>query len=156
MSKVITFSRNFPSYHKRKGEPTYFVEKLYASLGYDVSDEERNFNPRLSLDRFSPKHHTIRSGNRWKVGDKFSPRVWSGKPYQSKQQIIAPDITIKKIWDIETDINGMFILNGFYFDVTGGFFSENDGLNADDLLNWFPMGKIFKGQVICWNEHTNY
>ena len=32
MSKVITFSRYFPSYHPRKGEPTFFVEKIHWGL----------------------------------------------------------------------------------------------------------------------------
>ena len=28
MSRVMTFSRVFPSYHPRKGDPTYFVEAI--------------------------------------------------------------------------------------------------------------------------------
>lgn len=32
MAKVITFSRTFPSYHPKAGQPTYFVEKFYNSL----------------------------------------------------------------------------------------------------------------------------
>jgi hypothetical protein len=37
MAKVITFSRFFPAYHPRKGEPTYFVEKIWAHL---ISDNQ--------------------------------------------------------------------------------------------------------------------
>lgn len=36
------------------------------------------------------KHHTIRAGNRFKTGDYFSPRVWSGSPYNSKQLNMRP------------------------------------------------------------------
>jgi hypothetical protein len=98
MSKVITFSRVFPKYHPKAGQPTYFVEKFLSSINYKYYDEDRQFNPRLSVDIFEPKHHTIRNGNRWKVGDKFSPRVWSGKPYNSKQIILSDDVEIKQIY----------------------------------------------------------
>jgi hypothetical protein len=32
MAKVLTVSRQFPAYHPRKGEPTYFVEKVLTAL----------------------------------------------------------------------------------------------------------------------------
>lgn len=32
MAKVITFSRVFPSYHPKAGQPTYFVEAIYKAL----------------------------------------------------------------------------------------------------------------------------
>lgn len=158
MSKVITFSRVFPSYHPKKGDPTYFVEKLLSSINYKYYDEYRQFNPRLSVDSFEPKHHTIRAGHRWKVGDKFSPRAWSGKPYNSKQIIIAPDVEIKKIWDIGLIIRGDF--KEFYCgdcDLTGtsiSLLAKNDGLEINDLFNWF--NKPFEGQIICWNENIKY
>jgi len=107
MSKVITFSRTFPAYHPRKGEPTYFVEKFWQSIGlpekefsFNLPDEYQHFM-RGDNSEIWAKHQTIRAGNRWKVGDKFSPRVWSGKPYNSKQIIIAPDTEIKKVWNVE-------------------------------------------------------
>jgi hypothetical protein len=121
--------------------------------------------------KFEPKHHTIRAGHRWKVGDKFSPRVWSGKPYQSKQIIIAPDIEVKKVWDFEVfiDIKSGYDcvrLNGVLlheFDgnevFMGGHLklrtiAKNDGLEFEDFGNWF--NKTMKGQIICWNENIEY
>lgn len=76
MSKVITFSRVFPSDHPRKGEPTFFVEKLYNSL-YGRNNL-KGYPPGIFIDDSirDIKVHTIRSGHRWKVGDKFSP-FWS-------------------------------------------------------------------------------
>src|SRR6185312_11465979 len=110
MSKVLTFSRTFPAYHARAGEPTYFVEKIWKFLW---DNEKSNYNPvreyfqcydevfpvnyedeKENIHHHAPKVHTIRAGHRWKVGDKFSPRVWSGKTYCSKQITIAPDIEI--------------------------------------------------------------
>jgi hypothetical protein len=33
--KPILFSRFFPAYHPKKGQPTYFVEKIWAHLIID-------------------------------------------------------------------------------------------------------------------------
>lgn len=167
MSKVITFSRTYPSYHPRAGEPTYFVEKMLKSL----EPESKTWNPPyaqllkngLSLfvgDLIEPKHHTIRAGHRWKEGDWFSPRVWSGKPYNSKQIQFAPDIQIKKVWDFDiSGHDGKFFIDGktlaechiFLIDI-----AENDGLTAADFRAWFKHPKPFSGQIICWSDTINY
>lgn len=117
------------------------------------------------------KKHTIRAGHRWKIGNKFSPRVWSGRPYASKQIIIAPDIEIKKIWNFEiepTEKNIIFRINGTmvseYRKQTENWFNveilqemaKNDGLDTDDFFEWFDISKPFSGQIICWNESVNY
>lgn len=172
MARVITYSTVFPSYHPQAGQPTFFVEKIWESFRrcQNTADDWRRFEVKtleellpltvLSYAKhdFSPKHHTIRAGHRWKVGDKFSPRVWSGVPYQSPQVIIGPDIEVKKIWPI-----GMRMFNSykeFYSgdtDLTGGSIARiamNDGLSSDDLYWWFQ--KPFEGQIICWNENIEY
>ncbi len=117
MSRVITFSRTYPKGHPRQGEPTYFVEKVWESIGYVPSkeiiellpDEYMNYLRRDS-ETIYPKHTTIRAGHNWKAGDWFSPRVWgtdinpkTGRsgPYNSKQIQFAPDIQIKKVWDFK-------------------------------------------------------
>lgn len=185
MSKVITFSRVYPSYHPRKGEPTYFVEKIWKSM-LDQNIDFANYlydTGKLKLlgkyqyaddaiykvDNETPKHHTIRAGNRWKVGDKFSPRVWSGKPYQSKQITIAPDIEIKKVWNIKIEncgFYGLLSINGieFYSQTSTEREGEdrieklaaNDGLTSNDLLDWFQFPKDVEGQIICWNDKLDY
>ena len=162
MSKVMMFARTFPAYHLRKGEPTYFVEKIWVSLGSSfldqLSDEERLFNPRLSLDEFNPKHHTIREGHRFKVGDWFSPRVWSGKPYQSKQIIIAPDIQVKKVWLFEIS-NTSHAIDGFLYNLNNlKEVAKNDGLEVADFELWFKLkpGGRFVGQIISWNDQIEY
>lgn len=160
MSRIITFSRTFPSHHPKAGQPTYFLEKIYDSLasnvyGFKIPDQAKEYcHKYYSCDL--PKHHTIRAGHRWKVGDRFSPRIWSGKPYASKQIIIAPDIVIKKIWDIQVDGDlciwifsdkerGPSVLNSL---------AKNDGLTKQDLQDWF--NKPFTGQIICWNRSIDY
>jgi hypothetical protein len=185
MSKVLTFSRTFPSYHPKKGQPTYFVEKLIRSFDPQLSFEQiANFGIKIgeiiNYDIFKdaePKHHTIRSGNRFKVGDMFSPRVWSGKPCASKQIIIAPDIEVKKVWDIKVSRIDTKIENSHYSSAAYYFtidkkkvdieqLAQNDGLSISELRDWFQLSNllqknrlkytVFSGQIICWNENINY
>lgn len=179
----MTFSRVFPAYHPKAGQPTYFVEKIWnsffeeafgerffmpfeedlwpmnRSIPYDIYMEFRDSLVKGRAEKFTPKYHTIRSGKRWEVGDKFSPRVWSGKPYKSKQIIIAPDIEIVKLWDFEVDRCGVISVGGFYDfsdDPESNYetLAKNDGLTEMEMLQWF--NKPMTGQVICWNAGINY
>jgi len=170
--KVITFSRNFPAKHPRKGQPTYFVEKIWEYIaveGIEMEDEYYRKLPecdlavsQLKTDTIWPKYHTIRRGNRWKVGDWFSPRVWSGKPYTSKQIQFAPPIQIKKIWNFEMDLNGVYSINGKYWmeDHEVEELARNDGLSVEDMMYWlmpnFDKPKEFRGQILCWGENIEY
>ena len=179
MSKVMTFSRYFPAYHPRKGEPTYFVEGIWESIRNNQNIDSPQYHYMkfesdiMRWKQYQPKHHTIRAGNRWKVGDKFSPRVWSGKPYNSKQIIIAPDIEIKKVWDFEIQIDPFLLLveSAYVLRINDNYISEentfstikkiakNDGLSTEDFITWFikrPKVEVFSGQIICWNETITY
>ena len=177
---VITFSRVFPSYHPKKGQPTFFVEKIIKGLDQVKYIElPKNILPIFDEDFYNnfaiPKHHTIRSGKRWKAGDKFSPRVWgndinpkSGRsgPYHSQQLQFTPDIEIKKVWDFEMDLNGIYSIDGKYIDYDTEYgvefeLAKNDGFsNIEDLFNWlmpnYDKPVEFSGQIICWNENINY
>lgn len=158
MSKVITFSRVFPSYHPKAGQPTYFVEKICKSLHikgnrFDINDsifDEGIYN------LIDPKNHTIRAGHHVKPGDFIRPSVWSGKPYASKQIIIGPDIEIKKTWDFDKDLlGGEFRLNGLELHPAQlEVIAKNDGLTLGELMSWFK--KPFTGQIICWSKNVEY
>lgn len=165
MSKVITFSRTFPKGHTKAGQPTYFVEKicnslLMALLPIYTDDTPKEFLQSLSKKYFLPKHHTIRSGKRWRKGDKFSPRVWSDKPYASKQIVIAPDIEIKRVVDIKIKESGVILMDGNWFADIRFFdnnptplieLANNDGLTVDEMLSWFN-NLPFSGQILIWND----
>lgn len=175
MSKVITFSRQFPSYHPKVGQPTGFVEKIWQSL-FNVDER---MPPHTFLDQpgledaaerfrgpydFDPKHHTIRAGHRFKAGDWFSPRVWSGKPYNSKQIQFAPDIQVKKVWDFEMRPAAWwdeceFYVDGVWITASVVDVAKNDGLEFKDFIAWFAgpdmmssKRKPFHGQIICWGD----
>jgi len=161
MAKVITLSRRFLKGHPKEGQPTYFVEKTLNSLLMDMrpvytSDTPVDFLQSLSKDLFHPKHHTIRNGKRWKTGDMASLRVWSDKPYNSPQIIIAPDIPMV-VKDIEVKnfhcyIDGRFVCklmpdNKLCYEIT-----INDGLSYADFRNWFKLPCFFSGQMLIWNN----
>jgi len=181
MSKVITFSRVFPSYHPRAGEATGFIYMIWKSIGRPDSNfvwpelKHHWINYESVVNDIHPKHHTIRAGHRFKVGDWFSPRVWSGKPYRSKQIQFAPDIHIRKVWDFEVDAVGVYAIaksgeqlkytfqpiDNQTYDMDDRI-AQNDGLNPEDFYWWFSRSpefqkqKGFLGQIICWNESIEY
>lgn len=176
MSRVLTFSHVFPQSHPRAGEKTNFPEKIWKWYFNAHNGDVRDLNWYLeqydnhfgvdaieNVQGFAPKLHTIRSGRRWKVGDFFSPRIWSGKPYASKQIIIAPDIEIKNVYDFSIATDGDYAC--YYFDseiffehndqfitqyAALEFLAKNDGLSVADFLSWFNYPKPFDGQIICW------
>lgn len=177
--RVLTFSIFFQKGHPRAGQPTYFVEKIMAALADEI-EECKMYNDFILYDWYeyynaTPKHHTIRAGNRWKVGDKASLRVWSDKPYKSKQIEFA-QVEVKKIWAIELRMThgGNYVecfINGEKYGVDHDsqmcdqynweLLARNDGLNTDDFIAWFNLHPktnkdIFRGQIICWNDSIDY
>jgi len=179
--KVITFARYFPKKHQREGEATFFVERIWKGLdtGNRMNGEYSIYYklPRLMKDghwqlphlwrdqmidkKFFPKYHTIRAGKRWKVGDWFSPRIWSGLPYRSKQIQFAPDIQIKNIWDVNIGgerfnkcVSVVHDNSKYETLIPLADVAKNDGLSNDDFINWFPNN--FSGQILCWSNKIKY
>ena len=169
---VITFSTKFPSYHPKKGSPTFFVEKFQGALynlGVDLSAFIKYPETHMenNLWNQAPKNTTIRKGHRWKAGDYFSPRIWgndtnpkSGRigPYHSQQITFGPDTLITATWDFEIK-NGNFYINKKLVDHKSGtmlLVAKNDGLSFRDLTDWFKYPKPFDGQIIAWNKAVEY
>jgi len=165
MAKVITFSTRFQKQHPRAGEETFFVEKFVNSAKpiKSLNDIPNQLKGRVN-DFFLmagdlKKHHTIRAGNRFVEGDIFSPRIWSGKPYASKQIDLCEDLTIKKVWNIEinTDFE-IWIDKKFYAHISSDdaeILANNDGLSLKDFKLWFN-DLPYIGQIICWSDEVNY
>ncbi len=160
------FARFFPAYHPRAGEPTYFVEKIVKSLhreGLRPWDIDPKIFSTEVYHIVDPKPHTIRAGHHVKPGDFIRMSVWSGKPYASKQIVIAPDVEVMKTWDFEiVDLGGVICIRlnnepfGQLHPLASGAqqLSKNDGLGVIDFVNWF--NKPFTGQIISWSDSVNY
>lgn len=186
--KVLTFSRHFPKGHPRAAQPTFFVEQILNAIlprgangiinRDDIKPEVLPYiNDFVLLDGTTYKHHTIRAGNRWKVGDMASLRIWSGVPRRSKQVEFA-QVEVKKTWDVE--INNRFGAASFEVVINGVIYGQlhygnnndinkaglitiakNDGTELDDFINWFEIhpkktGLRFTGQIICWSDIIDY
>ena len=151
------------------------------SLGIDYRDSKYFFqlktlnehNEKLSLEKLiqffeslnpcihEQKIHTVRGltidgKERFKQGEKASPRVWTSKPYTETQIIFAPDQEIIETHSLK--ISGFnFILNNHYLKNEGekNSIALNDGLILETFNSWFKIPAKFQGQVIAWKE-TNY
>ena len=128
------------------------VMSIPQSIGYEADYEQYfpcGFNdPNEQLSNHHPKRHTIREGKHWKDGDMASIRVWSGKPYRSKQIAIAPDVQLK-VLDVEINLQGVIKVEG---KETNAFrIAENDGLSLEDLRGWFDPSLPFSGQILIWS-----
>jgi hypothetical protein len=164
--KVLTFSRHFPKGHPKAGQPTWFVEKIFAGLAPSVIPDPLLI-PGFIWGQFQdctlPKHHTIRAGSRFKPGDMASLRVWSDKPYRSKQVEFA-QVEVKKVWSIEIVISHTwwsFRIDDKFYCGNVEVIANNDGLELQDFIDWFTIhpkstDREFKGQVICWNNKIEY
>jgi hypothetical protein len=95
-----------------------------------------------------------------------SLRVWSDKPYRSKQIEFA-QVQVKKVWPVEIWTGDRMSIG--FPDIPGSQMrllplcevAENDGLDCRDFEAWFnihPKKKrqIFTGQIICWSDSIEY
>jgi hypothetical protein len=176
MSKVRTFSRHFPLGHPRKGEKTFFVEQIlrglhvdYSSLSY-LEDLKRYNQVNLNKGKLSQKdielfwaeleqvnnekHHTIRAGIHFKVGDKFSPRVWTKTPFYSPQIIFYDDLSVHYAPEVKVKNSLLYLQGKLIQEPQYSLVAMNDGLISSDMKAWFR--KDLKGQIICWKKDLIY
>jgi len=174
--KRIVFSTTFPSYHPRKREKTFFIEKIWKGLlpvfGEEVMREwlaphdgihwdiENIIRSDVRLTRF-PKLHTLRPERvirPFQLGDEFLPVIWSGRPYHSPQIQFAPALKVKFL--AETVIHKNLEKYGFPYVVMEGHrflldmdeVAKNDGLEMGDFQDWFPKEKSTL-QLISWHNN---
>ena len=177
MSKVITFSKVFPKGHRREGQPTGFVKSILHKRGVLIDESYWMLLKDLNFDALQEKKlriedlmsffeelknedephyeklHTIRAGNRFEVGEMFSPRVWSGKPYWSPQIIFLPDLEVLSTHQFKK-VGGDYFVNGrpFGYDYDSlAILSHNDCLSVWNFQSWFerPKGPY---QIIAWED----
>lgn len=170
MNKNITFTRIFPEYHIRKGDLTYFAEQILNNLsGQNIKCDVIALAAKLNfslLENFEEscgsKGHTIRPGNDWKVGDRFSPLLWQEKPRHSELIPFTPELEVQRTWTFNCNPDGVIHVNGSIIDdKLKQLIAANDGLSWLDFKEWIltPCYKnqtSFSGQIICWDDSIVY
>lgn len=148
---VITLSKTFPSFHKRKGKQTNFKEAFLAG------QKNPNFSKTSYIFR---KLHTIRANYElWakrfeeieKGNAQLSVRQWSGKPYISKQIEIArltreDGIGIQQLSFCFGEISKMRIQNAV--EPSLETLAKNDGLSLQDWFEWFKGYDLYNPMAI--------
>ena len=144
---VLTLSQTFPAKHPKAGQPTGFVEKLRTG---HVEKHETLYPAKIKI-------HTIRGNypmwsKRFEEIDKgdacLSLRIWSGKPYHSKQIEIARLTKEDGIGLEKLEITGNYagFNNWQHFNIDGhGYMSINDLPNSDglDRYDWIAWMKLY-------------
>lgn len=142
---VITFSKNFPSYHTKKGFQTNFIDKIL--------DKEKTTTIRTNFKRWNNIRRDVNNGSAI-----LSLRYWSGKPYRSKQVEFAlcSKLNTERVF-ITNDHNG------FEMSINGNYCTEkqisdigkSEGLSIDhDFIDWFNTDE-FSGALISLLELTS-
>lgn len=170
--KYIMFSRYYPKGHFREGQFTNFVELIWSAYPPTLVKEwKAKFDPESKYFDYGKygglyntggisKGTTIRAGFRWNVGDVFQPRIWTGKPYASKQVAFMPELKVLGVQKFErrpsvTDGKSAALAHAesFLNDVrlTWPQFkrvAEHDGLSGTGLMEWLDVP--FIGQRIIF------
>jgi len=132
--KVITLSKKFLQTHPKAGKSTYFEQQFLNGC----------------------KIHTIRANAKgyFKDGDIVSIRQWSGKPYNSKQEIIKDNVKICVV-PIFVELFKFYATVNNTIDVDLEIIAKNDGLSSIDFHNWFKQKKDkfwFSGSLIYFTD----
>jgi len=165
---VLLVSRTFPKGHKRKGEKTFFVEKIFNELtgGYCyMICKSKNDCKLCSFEKYSNeiKLHTCRRNYElWAKRIKevqegkaiLSLRYWSGEPYRTKQIEFAQldkdsGVGVQKLLFRINDLLYPIAGDGIWFSVLNlENLSKNDGLSIDDFKDWFKNYDLSKEMCI--------
>ena len=146
---ILPFSDTFPWKDEAGNKvPSGFAEKTKASF--------------VVPHKGQTKCHTIRSGSRWKPGNKIHFVYGNRTP----QQITFLEGTCTKVDNISiyADWNktyGMFVLRCVVNGVTVSKIdlAKNDGLTLEEFHRWFVpycAHEPFHGQIIHWTNDIEY
>lgn len=172
---VLTISRQFPKTHKQAGNPTRFIEGIFAVKVENSSIIDNIYDRYPHFDIFTyntcfPKWHTIRGNyDLWKkrfekidAGEaELSLRYWEGKPYNSKQREFLKlsnldGIGLQKLKSWSEDKSFVFITtpNGNVLPFDASRIAINDGLSRKNFDEWFKGYDLSKPMAII--HFTNF
>lgn len=139
---VLTLSRFFPATHKRKGDLTFFRESFREIKLHTI---------RANAPLWAKRIAEVQQGNAV-----LSVRQWSGKPYRSKQELIAnltkDDGVGIQLLKFQPDADGCYSWKQFVIDnhykTNIIFVANNDGLLFEDWKEWFRNYDLSKPLAI--------
>ncbi len=149
---VLTLSKSFPAKHSNAGKPTNFRDAFYAGQVFNRGSECLYLRPKL---------HTIRANYPlWEKRIKdvqsqqafLSVRMWSGKPYWSKQIEIARltaanGVGIQKLC-FPNRSTALVDYPERKLSVDFKLLAKNDGLSLADWCDWFRHYDLSKPLAI--------
>ena len=161
-------SKTFPTTHPRKGEQTFFVEKIQNNANLFCMSATTRV---LSEAEFGVKTHTIRSN--YPLWAKRMEEVqagravielfyWADKPYRSKQVVFATldkdsGCGVQELSFIENKIDFPSVPGGGYAArVTTEWLSKYDGLSLEDFKAWFKGYDLSKKMAIIHFTKSRY
>ena len=119
---VLIVSERFPATHKRAGENTNFIQQ--------IKDGVKKHTIRGNYDLWKKRIDEIQSGKAY-----LSVRIWTGKPYNSKQKEILQltEVGIQKLesWYF------FYAIDNRELEITNEDLATNDGLCTNDFEHWF-------------------
>ena len=140
---VLTISTTFPQTHKRKGEFTCFVESIVLN--------EKIHTIRSNYELWEKRIANINAGKAL-----LSLRIWTGKPYRSKQSEIRKyysvgieHLELTQAHFIPIIVNGNRYVEPYLYKL-----AKNDGLSTDDFTEWFKNYDRIKPMAII--HFTNF
>lgn len=124
---ILTVSKKFLGYHRRKGEATEFEAKIISG------DKKHTIRPTFA--NWEKKFKDIDEGK----GDLIVVQ-WSGLPYRTPQEEIKvlsnnDGTGVSKLTYVEG--KGLFVNDTI--PVTMEELAENDGLSFEDFKDWFKV-----------------
>lgn len=161
---VLTISKTFPTTHSKAGRETNFVKKINAL--------SKLHTIRGNYQLWQKRFEKIAAGEAC-----LSVRVWSGKPFYSKQievfnfkntdGISVEELTFKsRLHNSKTDswmtnYEDLFIVKSnmvFYGPNLASFetLAENDGLSLKDFNEWIRSYDLSKPMAVIQLTHLKY
>jgi hypothetical protein len=167
---VLMISRVFPATHPRRGEDTYFREKILAGQGFGPTDFQGDTWPAKETDEKKITtlrenyDHWARRAEKINRGEAvLSLRQWTGSPYNYKRDGSKPieflrleKIQVQRVavghFPIEYKGHGTNFIAVSIDEkmVSIDEVAKNDGLTVDDFCKWFKKDMV--GVIIHFTD----
>lgn len=148
---VLTVSRTFPTTHKRKGEETFFIDKIDGNIRKNGEIWTKIHTIRSNYELWAKRIKEVQDGKAI-----LSLRYWLAKPYNSKQiefLVLTGEnsVGVQKLEFLPKVFETNPVINEWYGDKETYSFeilAKNDGLLIEDFKEWFKKADFSKPMAI--------